>query len=165
MKSILELAKHYVDQWENYDKHRSTDVDKVLYNNGVEPDIVALSYAVLSPKIGSIVNGGGVVVGIMDPVLYRALQRIEKERLDLAWGEDHIHYDVYYVAFKEPVRILTFEEFKNSNPQLKEEFLEKEYNKLPLKNILAIPGNKIQWEEESQEQESSINEEESLVRE
>lgn len=165
MKSILELAKHYVDQWENHDKHRSTDADKVLYNNGVEPDIVALSYEVLSPGMYSKVKGGGEVIGIIDPALYTIISGQKKENSQKVWGEDFDDYPVYYVFFYEPRVYLTFEEYKLSNPQFKEEFLEEEYKKIKPLNILAIPGNKIQWEEESPEQESSINEEESSVKE
>jgi hypothetical protein len=165
MKSIFELAKHYVDQWENHDVHRSTGTDRVLYNNGLEPDVVALSYQVLEPSIGSLTKDNGVVIGIVDPALYTLISGVRKEDLQNVWGEDFDQYPLYYVFFDEPRVYLTFEEYKLGNPQFKEEFLEEEYKKIKSLNILAIPGNKIQWEEESQEQESSTKEEESSVKE
>lgn len=45
--TIYEDAQRQVEQWENHDKFRCCDSDRVLWSNGCEPDEVAIAREVI----------------------------------------------------------------------------------------------------------------------
>jgi hypothetical protein len=47
MKQAEEIAKSIVDQWDNHDRYRTTDGEKLLFSNGIEPDDVCVARALL----------------------------------------------------------------------------------------------------------------------
>jgi hypothetical protein len=49
------------------------------------------------------------------------------------------HFPVYYVLLDKPQKQCSLEQFRESCPYIKEEYLEQEYAKVPESTILAIP--------------------------
>jgi cobalamin biosynthesis Co2+ chelatase CbiK len=68
-KTIEELAQKVIDQYDNYDIHRETESDKLLYSNGVEPDDVFLARGLLHYKQE-----------------YESLLSLVQRVMDLGWG-------------------------------------------------------------------------------
>jgi hypothetical protein len=101
-------------------------------------------------NIGDLVKDNGIVVGIVTPFLYlcSSKDRNLKEYCDNAWGEAWTDSNLAYVYFEKGVKPFSIEEFKEFSQHIKEEFLESEYEKVLKVNILCIPFNKLELEED-----------------
>lgn len=47
MKKVVRIAESIIDQWENHDRYRVTEGEKLLFSNQKEPDDVVVARAFL----------------------------------------------------------------------------------------------------------------------
>jgi hypothetical protein len=80
--------------------------------------------------------GTGKIIGIMPGIYYFQAHGCAKKwpKIDEKWQDKF----VYYVAFPEPQKAISLEEYKEMNENYKDEVLEEWYEKLPLASSIAV---------------------------
>ena len=101
--------------------------------------------------IGKYTEDGGLIIGIVDSFLIERQHTLIYSQNDIIdrdkrWG-NWKNQLIAYVYFKNPIKQLSFLEFKESCPYIKDEYLEEEYNELPNHYTISIPIGKLKLKE------------------
>jgi hypothetical protein len=107
--------------------------------------------------LNEITEDGGVIIGIVNSFYLEFAERGQYKNLieirNKVWGEGWELKPIAVIFFKDGRIPLTFEQFKEQNPYIKEEYLEEQYNSYPKQHFISMPYELVNFKNTGEENE------------